>query len=135
MSEQKFIKTEKREERYFDLYEVYTPQGDMLVKNEDGSFRSVLTYLKETKEQEVNEETIMQRYTSAVQQNNGYIEELIKIKEQISNLTEEESDLEETIEDVRERISTYEYLLPEDKYLEVEELSDDDEEEEEEEDE
>ena len=132
MSEQKFIKIEKTEEGYFDLYEVYTPQGDMLIKNDDGSFREVITYIREFKQQPISEEVLFNRYKIVVETNNRLVDELLGVKEKIAELQEEETDLEVLIEDKRDKISMYEELLPEEKHLDVEEVESDNEEEEDE---
>jgi hypothetical protein len=130
MSEQKYIKTEKKEDGLYDLYEVYTPQGDMFVKNAAGVFETVITYVREVKEQPVTMEDYLVRYKAVVEQNNGYVEEKVIVSNQKDELNEKDEALDDNIAKTRTRISSFEENLDDEDLLDYDIVSDDEEEDE-----
>lgn len=128
MSVNKFIRTEKREDgRYFDMFQTFTPlteeEKQDLVIQQDELFVDVPLFKRGEREQLVSEQEIVNRYANAVKVNNDSVDSKIAKINQVSDLEADLEELTKVIEDNKVKLDDYEEMLPEDKHLPTDEVS------------
>jgi len=122
MESETYIKTIKRDDAFFDVYQIVAPLGEVLVE-EDNELVNKMSYSSKEEEKQVEYQNVKIRYDEYISERNDYITNKEEKLEEINGLEEELEDIDKEIGSLDEQINYYESTLINEDDKAIEEVS------------
>jgi hypothetical protein len=126
MEKEVYKTTVKRDDMFFDVYEIIAPLGEVLIE-EDGELVSKQSYSKQEEERQVGYNIVLARYEEFVSERNDATDLRNEKIDSIDALNKEIEQIDSEIEEDEDQIKYYEVNLinEEDVIEEAEEVEED----------